>query len=110
MVLPENQNTEFLIETVLQHLRGNHIEPPSKASVERLIRSAVPVAKRRGEAAFHTYEAQLFDEICGNLPIETRLSLDSLLKPMESSTGDDTIIPLHQIRACRVKCSFPNSI
>jgi TnpA family transposase len=97
-VLPENQNTEFLIEAVLQHLKGNHIEPPSKASVERLIRSAV-----------RTYETQLFLEIGDKLPIETRLALDSLLKPIESSTGDDTIIPLYQIRACQVKATL-NSI
>jgi hypothetical protein len=98
-VLPENQNTEFLIETVLQHLRGNHIEPPSKASVERLIRSAV-----------RTYENQLFDMVCDKLPVETRLALDALLKTIESST-DDAIanIPLYQIRTCQVKSSL-NSV
>ncbi len=51
-VLPENQKMEFLTDGVLKHLQVKHIEPPSPASVERIIRSAVPVAKRRGEAIF----------------------------------------------------------
>jgi len=98
-ILPENQNTEFLIDAVLKHLRGNHIEPPSKASVERIIRSAV-----------RTYEKQLFDMVCGKLPVDTRLALDALLKPIKSSTDDAIVnIPLYQIRTCQVKSSL-NSV
>jgi hypothetical protein len=98
-VLPENQKMEFLIDSVLKHLQSNHIEPPSAASVERIIRSAI-----------QTYEIQLFDEICDKLPIDTRIALDSLLKRIESSTAAAIVnIPLYQIKICQVKSSL-NSI
>jgi len=38
-VLPKNQNLEFLIETADQHLRVKRIEPPTRSSIERIIRS-----------------------------------------------------------------------
>ena len=97
-VLPDNQNMEFLVDAVYQHLRAKHVEPPSPASIERIIRSAI-----------QTYEAWLFDAVCDKLPIATRLALDSLLKPIESSTDDALSIPLHQIRTCQVKASL-NSV
>jgi TnpA family transposase len=99
-LLPENQKLEFLIDAILKHLQAKHIEPPSAASIERIISSAI-----------HTYETQLFLEICDKLPIDTHVALDSLLKPIESSTADDAIvnIPLYQIRTLKVKSSL-NSV
>jgi hypothetical protein len=99
-LLPENQKMEFLIDAILKHIQAKHIEPPSAASIERIISSAI-----------HTYETQLFLEICDKLPIDTHVALDSLLKPIESSTADDAIvnIPLYQIRTCQVKSSL-NSV
>jgi len=99
-LLPENQKMEFLIDAILKHLQTKHIEPPSAASIERIISSAI-----------HTYETQLFLESCDKLPIDTRVALDSLLKPIASSTADDAIvnIPLYQIRTCQVKSSL-NSV
>lgn len=96
-VLPENQKMEFLIDSVLKHLQAKHIEPPSPASVERIIRSAV-----------HTYETQLFDVFYDKLPVETHHALDSLLKPTSTDDATDSI-PLYKIRACRVKATL-NSV
>lgn len=98
-VLSENQNMEFLVDAVEKHLREKRVEPPTRASIERIIHSAI-----------HTYEARLFDTVCDNLPKATRFALDDLLLPVDSKTEDTVAnIPLHQIRNCRVIASV-NSV
>ena len=97
--LSENQNIEFLVDTVRKHLRKKQIEPPTRASIERLIRSAIQI-----------HQNDLFDAVLKQLTPSMQLALDELQKPIDSSEETDRInIPLHQIRTCRVKASL-NSI
>jgi hypothetical protein len=104
-VLPKNQNLEFLIETTYQHLRVKRIEPPTRASIERIIRSAI-----------QTYETEVFDSVYKNLPATIRPKLDELLSPNQSQaeqTPTDTLF--HQIKTCHVRASTvfyepPNSL
>jgi hypothetical protein len=98
-VVPENQKMEFLVDAVRKHLQAQKIEPPTRASIERIIGSAI-----------HTYETRLFKSVCDQLPVATRLALDELLKPRQTSTQECVAnTPLHQIRTCKVKASLANS-
>jgi len=98
-VLPNNQNLEFLIETAYQHLRVKQIEPPTRLSIERIIRSAI-----------QSYEIEVFDSVYQNLPATTRQRLDELLIPNQSQVEQpltDTLF--HQIKTCHVRVSL-NSV
>lgn len=98
-VLPKNQNLEFLIETACQHLRVKQIEPPTRRSIERIIRSAI-----------QSYEIEVFDSVYQNLPATTRQRLDELLIPNQSQVEQrltDTLF--HQIKTCHVRVSL-NSV
>lgn len=98
-VLPENQNLEFLIERIYQHLRHQQIEPPTRASIERIIRSAI-----------QTYENEVFDSVYKNLPATVRQRLDELLISSQSETEQsETSTPFHQIKTCYVRVSL-NSV
>jgi len=99
-VLSENQNIEFLVDAVRKHLRGKQIEPSTRASIERLIRSAIRI-----------HQNHLFDAVLDQLTPPMRLALDELLQPVDSSEEMSGMvnIPLHQIRTCRVKASL-NSV
>lgn len=95
-VLPKNQNLEFLIETVRKHLRTKQIEPPTRASIERIIRSAI-----------QTHENEVFDSVYKNLSATVRQMLDELLSSSQSSTEQSpTETPFYQIKTCHVRVSL----
>jgi TnpA family transposase len=69
-VIPSEYNPQHLHETVLDWCRDRHIEPPSTNRIERIIASAL-----------RTYESDLFEATCRQLPPQTRAQLDALVFP-----------------------------
>lgn len=78
---------EPLLRLAYQHLRGQHIEPPSPARLRRLV----------GEAQ-RVYEEQLVAKIAAQLAPATCAALDALVKT-EPSEREDYQSPLFPVRS-----------
>ncbi len=67
-LLNETHDMGHLRNTMLDHLRGQGIEPPSANQLDRLIRTGL-----------HEFEVSLFQNTSERLPAKARLALDALL-------------------------------
>lgn len=78
-VLGQEQDAEQLVVLVQERFRSLHIEPPTTARIDRLIRSAL-----------RTYETNFFSNILQKLPSETLVQIDALLSTTDTIDSGGT--------------------
>jgi len=87
-VLPDEYRFTYLEEIVYRRLREQHLEPPSRKQVRRLVTSTI-----------HQYQEAFFQRTYEKLPDPVRIKLRHLLS--EASNWDDqttTYAPLHELK------------